>query len=184
MAEPVVDESCQDVGDWPEHKPMTPAADRSRARAPQAFTHRNLPLLLLQAREQVIARFRPMLNENGVTEQQWRIVRALLETGPLEPREIVLVCGISSPSLAGVLARMEELGLVARKRLDHDQRRVRVSLTPRSRALVRQMAPRIEQAYRELELQIGPQLVQQMYAVLDQLNARLATPGAMPDAES
>ncbi|MEP6969528.1 MAG: MarR family transcriptional regulator, partial [Betaproteobacteria bacterium] len=96
---------------------MTNTADRSRTRNPAPFTHRNLPLLLLQAREQVIARFRPLLNENGVTEQQWRIVRALLETGPLEPREIVVVCGISSPSLAGVLARMEELDLVARERL-------------------------------------------------------------------
>jgi homoprotocatechuate degradation regulator HpaR len=184
MPGPVVDVSCQDLGNWPEHKPMTQSADRSRASPPEPFTHRNLPLLLLQAREQVIARFRPMLNENGVTEQQWRIVRALLETGPLEPREIVVVCGISSPSLAGVLARMEELGLVARKRLDHDQRRVRVSLTPRSRALVRQMAPRVEQAYLELEQQIGPELVQQMYAVLDQLNARLSAPAAMPDTES
>ena len=49
--------------------------------------HRNLPLLLLQAREHVIARFRPILNAHGITEQQWRIVRALIDTGPLEPRE-------------------------------------------------------------------------------------------------
>lgn len=153
---------------------MTHIADRSRTRNAAPFTHRNLPLMLLQAREQVIARFRPLLNANGVTEQQWRIVRALRETGPLEPREIVLVCGISSPSLAGVLARMEELGLVARERLDHDQRRVRVSLTARSRALVRQMTPRVEQAYRDLEAQIGPDLVGQLYAVLEQLNVRLA----------
>jgi DNA-binding MarR family transcriptional regulator len=52
------------------------------------LTHRNLPLLLLQARERVMARFRPILNEHGITEQQWRIVRLLLEEGPLEPREI------------------------------------------------------------------------------------------------
>ena len=75
---------------------------------PAHIRHRNLPLLLLQARERVIARFRPILNEHGVTEQQWRIVRALLERGPLEPRQIVDVCRISSPSLAGVLARMQQ----------------------------------------------------------------------------
>jgi sulfite reductase beta subunit-like hemoprotein len=69
-----------------------------------AFHHRNLPLLLLQAREGVMAQFRPILNAHGVTEQQWRIVRALLEQGPLEPRQIGEVCRISSPSLAGVLA--------------------------------------------------------------------------------
>jgi hypothetical protein len=39
---------------------------------PPRFAHRNLPLLLLQARESVIGRFRPVLNAHGVTEQQWR----------------------------------------------------------------------------------------------------------------
>src|SRR5271168_2205361 len=117
--------------------------------------HRNLPLLLLQAREHVIARFRPILNEHGVTEQQWRIVRALIDTGPLEPREIGKLCRISSPSLAGVLSRMEELRLIKRKRLAHDQRRLRVSLTPRSRALAARMAPQIEATYRRIEAVIG-----------------------------
>ena len=100
-----------------------------------ARTITRVPLLLLQAREHVIARFRPILNAHGITEQQWRIVRALIDTGPLEPREIGELCRISSPSLAGVLSRMEELGYIKRKRLDHDQRRVRVSLTALSRKL-------------------------------------------------
>ncbi|MBL8355834.1 MAG: homoprotocatechuate degradation operon regulator HpaR, partial [Delftia acidovorans] len=78
---------------------------RTRPAPAAGFQHRNLPLLLLQARESVIARFRPILQAHGLTEQQWRIVRALLESGPLEPRQIVEICRISSPSLAGVLAR-------------------------------------------------------------------------------
>ena len=51
------------------------------------------------------SRFRPILNAHGVTEQQWRIIRVLIDSGPREPREIVTLCGISSPSLAGILAR-------------------------------------------------------------------------------
>jgi homoprotocatechuate degradation regulator HpaR len=138
---------------------------------------RNLPLLLLQAREQVIARFRPMLNANGITEQQWRIVRALMETGPLEPREIGELCRISSPSLAGVLARMEELGYIRRKRLDHDQRRVRVSLAPRSRTLAARMVRQIEATYRDIEAAIGAPFTAQLYDILDRLIGALA-PGA------
>src|SRR5271156_13367 len=133
--------------------------------------HRNLPLLLLQAREQVIARFRPILNEHGITEQQWRIVRALIDTGPLEPREIGDLCRISSPSLAGVLSRMEELGYIRRKRLDHDQRRLRVSLTPRSRALSTRMAPQIEATYRGIEELIGQRFAASFYETLDELIA-------------
>jgi homoprotocatechuate degradation regulator HpaR len=131
--------------------------------------HRNLPLLLLQAREQVISRFRPILNAHGITEQQWRIVRALIDTGPLEPREIGELCRISSPSLAGVLSRMEELGYIKRKRLDHDQRRVRVSLTRRSRALCASMAPQIEATYRDIETVIGAQFSTRFYSALDEL---------------
>jgi len=136
--------------------------------------HRNLPLLLLQAREQVIARFRPILNAHGITEQQWRIVRALIDTGPLEPHEIGELCRISSPSLAGVLSRMEELGYITRKRLDHDQRRRRVSLTARSRALSTRMAPQIEATYRDIEALIGAQFAVAFYATLDELIGALA----------
>lgn len=131
--------------------------------------HRSLPLLLLQAREGVMAHFRPVLNAAGVTEQQWRIVRALLELGPLEPRQIGAVCRLSSPSLAGVLARMNDLGLVRRARFAQDQRRVMVSLTPRSRALASAMAPRIEAVYAALEAHIGAEFVGRFYAVLDEL---------------
>src|ERR1700733_10320076 len=140
--------------------------------------HRNLPLLLLQARERVIARFRPILNAHGITEQQWRIVRALIDTGPLEPREIGELCRISSPSLAGVLSRMEELSLVKRKRLAHDQRRQRVSLTPRSRGLAARMAPQIEATYREIETVIGAQFSALFYRALDELIAALAAGAA------
>ena len=136
--------------------------------------HRNLPLLLLQAREHVIARFRPILNAHRITEQQWRIVRALIDTGPLEPREIGELCRISSPSLAGVLSRMEELGYVRRKRLDHDQRRLRVSLTQRSRALSARMAPLIEATYRDIETVIGAEFSVSFYRALDELIGALS----------
>jgi homoprotocatechuate degradation regulator HpaR len=137
------------------------------------FQHRNLPLLLLQAREGVISRFRPLLNAHGVTEQQWRIVRALVDLGPMEPRQIVQVCGISSPSLAGVLARMDEMGLVQRERFDNDARRVLVTLTPKSRALAQRLAPQIEALYAEIEALIGPAFTQEFYQALDTLIARL-----------
>ena len=137
------------------------------------ITHRNLPLLLLQAREHVISRFRPILNAHGITEQQWRIVRAILERGPMEPREIVTLCCISSPSLAGVLTRMEETGFVARERLSHDQRRVKVSLTAKSRALATRIAPKIEAAYADLEAKIGPEFSGQFYDALDRMIATL-----------
>jgi len=150
----------------------------SRQMPKPAFRHRNLPMLLLQAREGVIAHFRPILNAAGLTEQQWRIVRVLLEAGPLEPRQIVTATRISSPSLAGVLARMDDLGLVARERMEGDQRRVRVSLTPKSRTIAATLAPQIEAVYQAIEAHIGADFVARFYATLDELIEMIGELGA------
>lgn len=151
---------------------------------PAAFRHRNLPQLMLQAREALMAQFRPILNENGVTEQQWRVIRALLTHGPLEPRQLCEMCQISSPSIVGMLQRMEEAGLVDRERMADDQRRVSVSVTARSRQLGRRMIPAIEERYTSIERQVGVETLQQAYDVLDALLAPLGqAPADTAEAE-
>ena len=45
---------------------------------------RSLPMALLRAREAVMSRFRPLLHAHGVTEQQWRVIRALVEADGLD----------------------------------------------------------------------------------------------------
>jgi homoprotocatechuate degradation regulator HpaR len=156
---------------------------KPRSLQPAALRHRNLPLLLLQAREGVLAHFRPLLNAHGLTEQQWRVVRALLAEGPLEPRQIGAACCISSPSLAGVLARMDEIGLVRRERTAQDQRRVLVSLTRKSRSLAAAMAPEVEAVYARIEDHIGADFVQRFYATLDELIGLLEDLPAGNDSE-
>ena len=148
---------------------------------PEAPSRRNLPLLLLRAREGVMAHFRAILNQHGLTEQQWRVLRALLDESPLEPRQICETCQLLSASATGVLARMEELGLVRRERMAEDRRRVRVSITPKSRALARKMAPLIDAQYRQLEQALGSELLQQVYSTLDQLLLRL---GELPSVSA
>ncbi|MBY0466142.1 MAG: homoprotocatechuate degradation operon regulator HpaR [Burkholderiales bacterium] len=141
--------------------------------------HRNLPQLLLQSREALMQRFRPALNEQGVTEQQWRILRALLQEDGLEPRQLCERCLISSPSITGVLARMEDAGFICRERMGHDQRRVKVTLTQLAIELGERMAPRVEQQYAELEAVVGVEALQQVYDVLDTLLQRLES-GPVP----
>jgi homoprotocatechuate degradation regulator HpaR len=135
----------------------------------QILRHRNLPLLMLQARELVVGHFRPLLKTHRITEQQWRILRALLEHGPLEPRQISEICCLSSPSLAGVLARMDEVGLVSRERLSNDQRRLSVSLTTKSHALANSMAAEIEAIYAMIEDHVGKDKIEDFYQTLDEL---------------
>lgn len=133
----------------------------------RALAHRNLPQLLLRAREALLGHFRPILTHFGLTEQQWRILRAVDEHGQLEPRELCEICQILSPSLTGVLARMEDLDLVTRARMEGDARRVIVRLAPRAQALVAQLAPLIEAQYRTIEKAYGRAMIAELYEVMD-----------------
>ena len=139
---------------------------------PAALRHRNLPHLLLRSRETLMAHFRPLLTAHGLTDPQWRILRELAEQGPLEPRQLCEACSISSPSIAGVLLRMEEAGLVARARMEHDQRRVTVSLKPKSRKILQRLVPLVEARYAVLEAALGTRSMQEVYDTLDALLAR------------
>jgi len=130
----------------------------------------NLPLLLLQMREEFIARFRPILNHFNVTEQQWRILRVLRFNEPMEPREICETCLFLSPSLAGVLARMEADGLVRKEKVESDLRRVLVYTTDKSKRLVDDAMPLISEQYRLLEDFVGADVLADLYRVLDRLS--------------
>lgn len=150
---------------------MKPSEPSVPARERPVIPHRNLPQLLLKAREALLAHFRPLITHFGLTEPQWRIVRALSEQGAMEPRQICEVCQILSPSLTGVLLRMEQIGLVERHRMPEDQRRMLVRLTARSRKIVSELAPLIEARYRTLEEAVGKELLDATYTQLDQLLA-------------
>ena len=146
---------------------------------PLKLQQANLPLLLLRGRERLLSYFRPILNAHGLTEQQWRILRVLLE-GALEPRQICELCCLSSPSIVGVLSRMQQLGLVQRTPVPHDQRRVLISLTSRARRLAAAIIPEIEGAYRDIEARLGKPLLRQLHDTLVEMLDTLEP--CLPDA--
>jgi homoprotocatechuate degradation regulator HpaR len=140
------------------------------------MTNRDLPQQLLKARDALMSHFRPVLNHFGVTEQQWRILRALDEHEGLEPRELCELCQILSPSMAGVLARMEEMGLLERTRMEADARRVMVRLAPEGHRLVDEIAPLIARQYRLMEKAWGKRVVEDLSAALEGFIAAQDTP--------
>lgn len=130
--------------------------------------YRNLPLLLLKTREHFMAHFRPILNSNGITEQQWRIIQALHEFGDMEPRKLCEQCCILSPSMAGILRRVEELVLIKKLPMQ-DQRRVRVVLTPKAKDLFLVMQQQVIDEYKNIEEKIDTESIDYLYAILDKL---------------
>ena len=134
-----------------------------------SFVHRNLPRLLLQARESVMAHTRPSLREHGLSDQQWRVLRVLGEHGTVETGRVAREAYILGPSLTGVLTRMERDGLIRRERDPADQRRTVVQATAKGRKLVETLSHTIEAHYAAMEKSLGKQKLAQLYALLDEL---------------
>ena len=135
----------------------------------QTFVHRNLPRLLLQARESVMAHTRPGLREQGLSDQQWRVLRVLGEHGTVETGRVAREAYILGPSLTGVLARMERDGLVKRERDSADQRRTVVKASAKGLKLVEKLSRTIEAHYDWMERSLGKQKLSRLYAMLDEV---------------
>jgi homoprotocatechuate degradation regulator HpaR len=149
------------------------------------FIHRNLPRLLLEAREAVMQHTRPSLREHGLSDQQWRVLRVLGEhagnPGGVETGRVAREALLLGPSLTGVLGRMERDGLIARERCPQDARRTVVRATRAGLKLVGTLSQTIEAHYQWLESQLGTARLAQLYALLDEVIALDAPTGVTSD---
>lgn len=129
----------------------------------------SLTLALLQAREAAMSFFRPSLNEHGLTEQQWRIIRILEQHGELEIYQLAELACILKPSMTGVLVRMEAAGMVHRRKAEQDQRRVLITLADKGKASFESMSQCMEANYQRLQNQFGEEKFQMLLGLLDDL---------------
>ena len=160
---------------------IAPPPSESAANAAQepmrAFA-RSLPMALLKAREAVMVRFRPMLRTHGLTEQQWRVLRAMSAAERrLRPMELAQMTFISMPSLSRLLKTLEGRDLIVRSRHASDQRGAEFGLTKAGHAMVAEIAPHSEQIYAEIERLVGSKEIEQLYYVLEHVVQTLGLPG-------
>ena len=84
-------------------------------RTPMREFSRSLPMSLLRAREAVMRQFRPSLRNHGLTEQQWRILRALTAVDNIEVTELARTAFLLGPSLSRILRDPEARHLIERR---------------------------------------------------------------------
>lgn len=133
----------------------------------------SLPMALLRAREAVMRRFRPGLRSRGVTEQQWRILRALANSGPLEVTELASATFLLPPSLSRILPDMEARALIKRRQADDDLRRSVISLEQKGLRLIAAHAPFSEEIYDGIEQHFGTERLEQLFTLLRELEKAL-----------
>jgi homoprotocatechuate degradation regulator HpaR len=127
-------------------------------------------MALMRAREAVMAEFRPILAGHDVTEQQWRVVRALVdEPGGLGIGDLAERTCLLGPSLSRILASLEARGLIHRTTVDHDARRAVITATAAGLELFEAISPSSEGVYRRLEERFGAVELDQLHHLLDRL---------------
>jgi homoprotocatechuate degradation regulator HpaR len=134
----------------------------------------SLPMALLRARAAVMRRFRPGLRSRGVTEQQWRILRALAHSGPLEVTALAASTFLLAPSLSRILPELESRGYISRRQLDSDLRRAVVCLEPKGLQLIAAHAPDSEGVYDAIARSFGQERLEQLFKLLRELEETLA----------
>ncbi|MBD3641817.1 MAG: homoprotocatechuate degradation operon regulator HpaR [Marinobacter sp.] len=129
----------------------------------------SLPLRLLKAREAAMAFFRPLLQEIPLTEQQWRVIRALNEFEELESKQLAELCCILSPSLTGIINRLEQQGYIKRRKSSEDQRRILISLTEKAKDMFARMSPLLEERYQEMTERFSSRDMKKLEELLNKL---------------
>ena len=116
--------------------------------------------------------FRPMLSQHDLTEQQWRVLRALTTTtSGLEVGELAQSTLLLGPSLSRIVANLVDRGVLTRTSLEHDQRRALVVLTPEGRSVVAAVGPASEAIYDQIEAHIGSDRLARVLPLLSELAA-------------
>ncbi len=115
--------------------------------------------------------FRPHLNRNNITEQQWRVIRILWqsEEQTLESHRLAKLACILPPSLTGVLVRLEQNGLVKRWKPETDQRRLCVTLTNEGNALFDEMRVEMTSQYKKIQQALGPEKYRTLMSLLKEV---------------
>ena len=136
-------------------------------------------MALLNAREAVMGHFRPLHSRHDLTEQQWRVLRALgAEIEPVDAGTLADATSLQAPSLSRILANLADRRLIDRTSASDDQRRAVISLSTLGAELVSSVAPESETIYAEIEAKFGEQQLRQLVAELHTLTTTLGAPGA------
>jgi homoprotocatechuate degradation regulator HpaR len=134
---------------------------------------RSLPMLLLRARESVMAQFASTLKEHGVSAQQWRTLRTLDQENGLEITELSNRCYLLKPSMSRIIQNLETRGLIERKSVKSDQRRSALFITEEGRKMVSEIAPASAANYRRITEQLGSENLEQLITLIDKLMSSL-----------
>ncbi len=115
-----------------------------------------------------------MLREHGITEQQWRVLRALHSAAaPMRASELAEQTVLSLPSLSRLLRTLEDRKAIRRTTHKLDLRSTQISISQIGARIVASIAPSAELHYAEIAECLGASDVERLYDLLESCISRL-----------
>ena len=114
-------------------------------------------------------KFIPSLRENGLSPQQWRVIRALNEEAGLDITELANRCFLLMPSLSRIIQNLEKRELVSRNQSSLDNRKSVISITGSGKKLFQKIAPKSVERYDLITEKFGYGKLELLYELLDEL---------------
>ncbi|GEK91238.1 MarR family winged helix-turn-helix transcriptional regulator [Alkalibacterium kapii] len=126
---------------------------------------------LYAASRQITKLYRPLLTKLGLTYPQYLVLLVLFEDETVTVKALGERLYLDSGTLTPLLKRMEEHGLVERKRCSEDERVVKVSLTKKGRGIEKQAEAIPNKFSKEIQLETeeAKELKRLLTKILDQV---------------
>jgi homoprotocatechuate degradation regulator HpaR len=134
---------------------------------------RSLPMALLKTREMVMRHFRPAMRDLNLTEQQWRVLRALGSVQEIEVTKLAAATFLLAPSLTRILKDLEARDLINRRTDLADQRTSLLSLSHAGHALMDEAGIISEDIYRTMTDRIGTNRMELLMRLLKEVEVEL-----------
>ncbi len=109
--------------------------------------------------------YRSLLNELDLTYPQYLVLLVLWERDGIAVKDLIKRLKLDSGTLSPLLKRLEKAGLIEKKRMDLDERVVRVFLTPQAKKI----EPQVAEIQNKVACQTGLD-EKEFFELLDRLN--------------
>jgi DNA-binding MarR family transcriptional regulator len=120
-------------------------------------------------------RLAPLFEKANVTPQQWAVLVTIAEE-PVSLAGVARKLAVSKQNMTGMIARLEQLGLIERSENPQDLRSARVQLTRRGRTVIEKFTPLYEQWQKELGRDVPDRDLQTLTRAINRLIAQLEQP--------
>jgi homoprotocatechuate degradation regulator HpaR len=153
---------------------LSPPVDRRESSSIRDFSL-SLPMALLQAREAVMQHFRASLRHHNLTEQQWRVLRAVNAVDEIKVTDLARRTFLRGPSLTRILRDLDARRLIERRASNTDLRSGLISISPNGEKIIDVVGPESEAIYAEIARRIGdPELIR-LQELLKRLEQELSS---------